>query len=70
MASCWPFAKVQSFAWGFMAKDRDEQLPDHEIAERMDRALRRSFQMPHEPHKSKNVKKSGARKISRKKADQ
>jgi hypothetical protein len=30
----------------------DDQLSDKEIAERMERALKRSFEMPHKPHKA------------------
>lgn len=34
-----------------MAKRRqDDELSDREIAERMERALRRSFELPHRPH--------------------
>jgi hypothetical protein len=29
----------------------DNELSDKEISERMERGLRRSFQMPHKPHK-------------------
>jgi hypothetical protein len=36
-----------------MAKKPDDTLPDREIAERMERALKRSFQMPHKPRQSK-----------------
>jgi hypothetical protein len=29
----------------------EDELPEKEIGERMDKALRRSFNMPHQPHK-------------------
>ena len=32
-------------------KERDNELSPEETAERLDRALRRSFNMPHKPHK-------------------
>jgi hypothetical protein len=38
-----------------MAKESDT-LSDREIAERMERALKRSFEMPHQPHKPKVAK--------------
>jgi hypothetical protein len=34
-----------------VAKKRDDELSDREIAERMDKALRRSLTMPPQPHK-------------------
>jgi len=42
-------------------KERDE-LPPHEIAERMDKALKRSFQMPHKPHRPTKPKTRPASK--------
>jgi hypothetical protein len=46
-------------------KREDDQLPEKEIAERMEKALRRSFSMRHKPHKASGKKQ--ARKPARKK---
>jgi hypothetical protein len=47
-----------------MARDKpaDAPLSDSEISERMERALRRSFEMPPQPHKSKKSKERPASK--------
>ncbi|HZS82528.1 MAG TPA: hypothetical protein VFA50_06635 [Stellaceae bacterium] len=50
-----------------MKSANDDQLTDKEIAERMERALKRSFKMPPTPHKplhkeSSRRKKSAPRK--------
>jgi hypothetical protein len=50
-----------------MSDDKpDDQLPEKEVTERMDKALRRSFTMPHKPHKPRG-RKPAARKAAQKK---
>jgi hypothetical protein len=43
---------------------QDDQFSDAEIAERLERGLRRSLSMPHTPHKPP-AKKKGASKKAR-----
>lgn len=43
-------------------KPQDDKLPDDEIAERMERALKRSFQMSRKPHQPPKPKARPASK--------